>query len=271
MNTVFIDIDGTLTTSQKKLSEKTIKVFKQLKTKGIKCILISGRPRAYVENLSKQVNASSYIVSTNGSDIYNYETGETICQKAIKTKILLKLFELMLKYDITAKYQSGNTVYTNKDTNSKYETKTCFLADLKIFFDDKKITQVVFQDMNVNLIKEAKKEVQKLKSLKVVNQASTLNNPILINKNGISYIDINSSKINKGFAVKTLCKHLNIKLKDVICIGDGENDLSMFKLAGKSVAMANARAEIKNHADETTLSNDEDGVATFLEKEFLKK
>ena len=61
----------------------------------------------------------------------------------------------------------------------------------------------------------------------------------------------------------------NLDLKDVICIGDSQNDISMLEIAGKSVVMGNAKNEIKNYADFIALSNDEDGVARFLEQEFL--
>ena len=49
------------------------------------------------------------------------------------------------------------------------------------------------------------------------------------------------------------------------------NDLSMFKIAGKSVAMANSVKDVLAQADEVTLSNNEDGVAEFLIKEFNLK
>ena len=52
----------------------------------------------------------------------------------------------------------------------------------------------------------------------------------------------------------------------MIAFGDGYNDLSMLKLAGMGVAMANAVDEVKAEADYVTLSNEEDGVATAIEK-----
>ena len=55
-------------------------------------------------------------------------------------------------------------------------------------------------------------------------------------------------------------------MKDTIAIGDDFNDLDMFKVVGYSVAMENASENIKKVVDEITLSNDEDGVAIFLDK-----
>ena len=71
---------------------------------------------------------------------------------------------------------------------------------------------------------------------------------------------------NKGIAVKKMLEILNIKKEEAIAIGDDNNDLSMFEQVGYKVAMGNAINIVKEKADEITLSNDEDGVAVFLEK-----
>ena len=59
---------------------------------------------------------------------------------------------------------------------------------------------------------------------------------------------------------------MNIKKEEAIAIGDDNNDLSMFEQVGYKVAVANAIDIVKEKADEITLSNDDDGVAVFLEK-----
>lgn len=71
---------------------------------------------------------------------------------------------------------------------------------------------------------------------------------------------------NKGNAVKKLLEILNIKKEETIAIGDDINDLSMFEQVGYKVAVDNAIDIVKENADEITLSNDEEGVAVFLDK-----
>src|SRR5699024_195612 len=70
---------------------------------------------------------------------------------------------------------------------------------------------------------------------------------------------------SKGIALQTLTEKLNIRLEDTAAVGDSFNDLSMLKIAGRSAAMGNADQEIKNTTHEVTLTNDEDGVAHFIE------
>ena len=69
-----------------------------------------------------------------------------------------------------------------------------------------------------------------------------------------------------SIAIKFLSKHLNIPLEEIICFGDDFNDIGMLKLCGKGIAVSNAILEVKNIADEVTLSNNEDGVAKYIEK-----
>ncbi len=84
-------------------------------------------------------------------------------------------------------------------------------------------------------------------------------------------IDIMNSGISKGGALVTLAEHLNMDLKDTVVFGDNYNDISMFKVAGLSIAVANAEEDLKQAADYITLSNDESGVGHAIYKYVLKE
>ena len=71
-------------------------------------------------------------------------------------------------------------------------------------------------------------------------------------------------KATKGTAIKYLAEFFNIKQKEVMCIGDNGNDLTMIQYAGLGVAMGNAIPEIKKMANYETLSNNENGVAHVI-------
>ncbi len=70
--------------------------------------------------------------------------------------------------------------------------------------------------------------------------------------------------IDKAQSLQRLLGKINLTPADMIAFGDGYNDLSMLKLAGVGVAMANAAPEVRAEADYVTLSNEEDGVAAAL-------
>ena len=88
-------------------------------------------------------------------------------------------------------------------------------------------------------------------------------------KNSRLWLTINPKGVNKLETLKLLCKNLKTNTNKVVFFGDGENDLSIMKEVGLGVAMENSVPIIKQTAKERTLSNDEEGVAFFLEKYFL--
>ncbi|ADD45791.1 HAD-IIB family hydrolase [Stackebrandtia nassauensis] len=85
---------------------------------------------------------------------------------------------------------------------------------------------------------------------------------------GVGNVEICPPGINKDYGLSLVAKRLGIAASDTIAFGDAENDLSMFAWAGRSIAVANAHDHVKAAADELTASNDDDGVAVYLEKLF---
>ena len=99
--------------------------------------------------------------------------------------------------------------------------------------------------------------LNKTNSIIVVNQSSNEREP---------WIVFGNSKVSKGEAIKELTTYLGENMYNTIGIGNGYNDISMFEVVGKSVAMKNAEDYIKNKADIVIDSNNDDGVAIYLEK-----
>ncbi|HCF65662.1 MAG TPA: hypothetical protein DER13_05385 [Clostridiales bacterium] len=91
----------------------------------------------------------------------------------------------------------------------------------------------------------------------VANESKRFKNPDLKPSRNY-YCDVASVKVSKGNAVKAVCEYFEIKPEEIVTIGDGENDLSMFELTPNSVAMGNSLPEIKEKANYVTASNDED-------------
>ena len=76
--------------------------------------------------------------------------------------------------------------------------------------------------------------------------------------------------VDKGTGLTVLAEHFNINLSDIHVFGDSMNDIPMFKVAGKSVAMKHAIEELKDLSDDKTeFTNDEDGLAQYFEAHYL--
>jgi hydroxymethylpyrimidine pyrophosphatase-like HAD family hydrolase len=94
--------------------------------------------------------------------------------------------------------------------------------------------------------------------------------PIFLLSGLADNIEMTSTSAGKDVGLRALCDHLGVKAEEVIAIGDNLNDLSMLKFAGLSIAMGNARAEVKEICDVETLDNRHDGVAAAIEKYILR-
>lgn len=80
------------------------------------------------------------------------------------------------------------------------------------------------------------------------------------------WIDIMCGGVYKSSSLKILAGKLNIPLKSIAVFGDGKNDIEMIKVAGMGVAMGNALEEVKEVVGEITLTNDEDGIGVWVDK-----
>ena len=81
---------------------------------------------------------------------------------------------------------------------------------------------------------------------------------------GDRFIEITRLGTDQGAALKKICEHLKVDIKNTVAFGDGENDLQFLQAAGTAVAMENAFPIIKQNADIIAKSNNNDGVADII-------
>lgn len=148
--------------------------------------------------------------------------------------------------------------------NTEYVTMFTRNAS-QILLDDKNVDIVLKKDIKqIMIISKYKELVKKYKSF--IEQKSNL---CVVDSSREDkeelWFSIISNKASKGIALQKLAKYLNVPMENTIAIGNDKNDISMFEVAGLSVAVSNAENDIKEIVKYVTLSNDEDGVAVFLE------
>lgn len=261
---IFIDIDGTLRNSKRELTNKTIETIKRATEHGIIIVLCSGRPRKYTEIISKQCFASQYIITSGGGNIYDYKSKKTLYKNIMNKQACKDLYKIAKKVDARFLMDVGECRVVNKVEHfdgSEIKLK----GDIYSFIDTNDIMQCTIADRDFDKIKSIGDEIRNIKNVEIKNQHKSLTNKNY-SKDGTIYYDVANIESSKGYAIKEFCKILNIKIEETIAIGDGLNDLNMFENVGYSVAMKNAHPKVKKVADEITDSNDNDGVALFIEK-----
>ena len=269
---VAIDLDGTLLTSDKQITSRTIETLKKVVEKGVIVVIATGRPLLGLDSVIKDVPKSPYILTTNGARVVNMDTGEVILERLISHDVVLEIFDILGKYDsvkeifydgqgyVAADELDRIHLYHKKPEMCDYVRKTRKpIPDVLEFIKEKEKSadkaQGIFNNMEIR--QRAWQELNNLGKLTLVD----------------SYyynIEINAKGVEKGSSLRFLAERLGIRQEEVMAIGDGANDFWMIEYAGVGVAMGNSKDRIKEIADVVTISNDEDGVARILEEYILR-
>lgn len=271
---VFIDIDGTLVNDEKQIPKENIETIKKLKTKGIEVVLASGRPYHSIEKYSNIAGAMPYIIGSNGGVVVNYKEDKLLYNANIDKPLALEILKFVKVNNLfTAITLSGNLVLESEMYSLTKENRDELIVvnSLEEYLKNTNESIIKFSIMSDN------KEDLEIAREKLINKfnititnADTFVIPNKYRKAGKNpYImDIMKEYVNKGEAIKKLCKYLNLNTQEAIIFGDGLNDIEMFELDAYKVAMKNAKDKIKEMADFVTISNNEAGVAYKLNKIF---
>ena len=255
---IFIDSDETLKKTDGTISKRVKKAIRENRKVGNRIIICTARPRYQTIEVMKESGADSIIVSSNGSEIYDSKDNKIIFNSFIDKDSLIKLVKYAYLKDIRLILTMEDYEYVTKVTrnpNQKLLNKSNYVEELNRC----NVKQCMFIDKKSEEIYKIKDILSNDNKLHIVDE---------INENNSyeeKWFSVSNSSCSKGNALKILSRYLNIPIDNTIAIGNDKNDVSMFEVAGLSVAVANASDDIKVKVDYVTLSNDEDGVAAFLE------
>lgn len=256
---VFIDIDGTLRDSKGEISQETIDAIARVKQHGIIVVLATGRSCSYAKKVAEEINTSEYLISSNGSEVINFRTNDVIFNKAIDRNSLKEIMTYCQENNVNLLF---NTIKEDYQTIEESHRRI-LIHSLDEIKED--VNQIVITSMNYDrmlIIPEMFKE--KYPNLHLSGSSSDL-------KKGNRHPDIdyyhdyNAENVSKATGVLELLDYLQIPVERSIAIGNNDNDLSMCSTVGCAVAVENASISLKQIADEIIGSNNENGVAKFLD------
>lgn len=271
-----IDLDGTLLNRDESISEENLKALKMLSEKDIEIIPVTGRPYMLAKKIFGKYDLKiNNMICSNGGVTYDgagNKKAEYYMDKEAGFELLSYLEENKFPYAIftdTKIYSFVNNenlikedykIAIEKDSEVKVEMLDGLVEmfrreteyQVNTYSDYKNVDEDILGIIGLSLDQEKLKDgLVDLKDLK----------NITIGQSAFNNIEANSPDSNKGQALKSLLKTLDIKIDEVMAIGDNHNDLAMLNIVPHSVAMGNARDEIKKVCKFVTKNNDESGVA----------
>ena len=263
---VFVDSDGTLKNSKGEITENTKRVVRELLNKDIEVIITTGRPRYHALKVKNLANASRYLISSNGSEVFDIETQRVIYSRYMTAPSVIDVASIANKYNCRCAFTVNEVEYVQDQAMNV--NQVLLETDLDKFLETHYVKQIFIRGDTEADINNTYMDIIKLNDVKVVNESSYFHTGI-IEKKGL-WFSVGHADVNKGTAIIKLCQHLGVELDNTYGFGNDYNDIEMFSVVNHSIIMENADEELKKFATITTESNDEEGVAMLLEELFLK-
>ena len=245
---IVVDLDRTLLHTDKTISPHTAEVFKKCKQKGILLMVATARPLRTMLQYCEIIDFDA-ISATNGARIicgdYRKECG--LCpESADRILTALKSYP-----DFRVTLETGEEAYSNKLIEDYYS----------VISDD--LAAVAREEGAVKLLIS----IDTPETLEIVKEMLTDDLYFTV-ANGY-LIQIMSRAVTKWNGVKAMLDISNISASETAYFGDDYDDIEPIRMCGIGVAVSNAIDEVKAVADHIAESNDEDGVAKFIERYIL--
>lgn len=257
---VVFDLDGTLLTSQSKISKKSKLGIKMLRDKGVKIAIASGRIFSMLKYIYEELDLDDFVISSNGACIEDLSIKRPIQENFSDPDDSKKVVEFCVKHHIECNILKREASYFQPYSKriSKFDlynkhAREKNSEEIKIVYYDEGIEN--YDNIGKLLVFEmdqAKTDMVK----KFVDE----NTNLMYLSSGVGYLDVCAKDVSKGNAVKKIAEYMNIGLDQVCVFGDYDNDISMLEVAGIAVVTANGSDNAKAYADFLTKSNDDDGV-----------
>lgn len=266
---IVLDLDGTLLTSDKRISPRNYAALERAAEKGIHIVPSTGRFYDGMPAVVRELPFVRYAITVNGAEIYDAREDRVLHRAEMTPEQADEVFEVLdtlpVVYDC---YQDGWGWMEKR----LYDQAEDFIDDPRVLAMVKDLRTPV-EDFR-GLIRSRNKGIQKIqmffrdmdqraKALPFLRQRFPgLNVTSSITNN----LELNSLDAHKGAALLELCRILGVEPSRTMAFGDGLNDITMLQTAALGVAMENACPEVKAAADHITDTNDHDGVAKAIEQ-----
>jgi Cof subfamily protein (haloacid dehalogenase superfamily) len=255
---VVSDVDGTLVTHDKRLTDGARRAAQRLRDAGIGFTITSSRPPVGMRFLIEPLGITLPVGPFNGSSIVDPQL-KPIEQHLIPAAAAQQSLEVLNEFGVDVWLFTNDQWIIRRD-DGKYvphERATIkfdptFVEDFTPFMAT--ACKIVGASADPELLKRCEAAMQQA----LGTQASAI-------RSQSYYLDITPPGQDKGTFVEAMARRLGISTDAVATIGDMQNDLAMFRKSGLSIAMGNATDDVKKQASHVTSSNEEEGFAGAID------
>lgn len=256
-----LDVDGTLFDSTGACRDRVRNAVSAMRAHGVPIAIATGRPLAMAEQTTRAINGADFAICGNGCTIYDYATNELVFDAVLPSglarHIVTELRQQLPRVRFAVEMQRSLVAEAGFARRVPPAEHGLPIEDVLTAIDaapHQIRTVIPFHDDYDDRVSDLAAMVSEL----VPDECE-------VQYFGLPICEVTRAGNNKRAALERLVEIMGINAGDVLAFGDGGNDRQMLQWAGTGVAMGNARPELQAVADHVTATNDEDGVAVFLE------
>jgi Cof subfamily protein (haloacid dehalogenase superfamily) len=256
------DVDGTLVTTAKVLTERAIQAVAALRERAIDFAIVSSRPPRGLANLIAPLKLTNPLVGFNGGVIAHPDLS-VITEHLIAPDVARRAVDLIKARGADVWVFSAGEWFITNPAGPHLDTERRAVQFDPTCVDDfgdrlDAANKIVGVSTDHAMLEAAERRIR-----------ADFSDVATVVRSQLYYLDITHPEANKGAAVRALAKLLAVPMRDVAVIGDGSNDVAMFEIAELSIAMGNASSDVQAQATYVTDTNESDGFAKAIERYIL--
>ncbi len=262
---VAIDLDGTLLTSAKEITDTTAAILRAAREEaGVHVVLASARPPRSVEPFYRLLDLDTPTINYNGALVYHPPTGRILMHKPIPAKVAAGIVALArsLFPSVLISGEALDHWFTDRyDAGYATETSLLFRPDMVAPVEtwlNQSMTKLLLlglpdwlRDIDAAIHRQFPHQV-------VTVQTET------------TLLQVMHATVSKAQALRVVAGEMGVSREQTMAIGDNANDVGMLQWAGVAVAMGNAAPEAKAVADHITDHHNADGAANAVRRLILE-
>lgn len=257
MKAFAFDLDDTLLRDDRSVSDYTLETIDSLRKQGVQPIPSSGRTRKSMLPILQVLDFHGIFIACNGAEVWHTEREKPLLQLFLPADLYYDIIRFGNRHQVYMQtYERGRFLFNHHSVFSEMYAASSMLegccAGNLMELSPEERTKILMIDREEKIAQMYAEAVGFFGERASVSCSKTI------------YLEFNPKDATKGNALRFVADCLGIDVREIVAFGDGINDLPMLQEAGLSVAVANARDELKHACDHVCGSNEEDGVAHFL-------
>jgi Cof subfamily protein (haloacid dehalogenase superfamily) len=257
------DVDGTLVTPDKELTPRSRAAVERLRSAGIHFTITSGRPPRGMAMLSQPLRLEDPIAAFNGGMFVRPDLTTVLDQCTLPRDVAKEVTDYLLHAGLDVWIYRGAEWFI-RDAHAPHVAREEWTVQFapKVVEELDGVLDSAAKIVGVSddrpLVARCEEELRRRLGARA---SAARSQPY--------YLDVTHPDANKGMVVRYESRHLGVPLEQIATIGDMPNDVLMFGVAGKSIAMGNASPEVQRAASYVTTSNTDEGFANAVDRYVL--